>query len=107
MGLKQYSNYTKYYGELEGDNADPVMLEFAKATMQTRLLVSIAAAGEDPAGFDVEMLVYQSYEDDAATGDTPQSTMGAVYFPEPIFTNSIPVILVGCRAAQRAEVALA
>jgi len=100
--VKEVATFTKYAGIVDAD--DPKSLAF-KDEVESRLRAGITRkikhTGDKPRDYDIEFVYYQSYEDDDMPDDGTQATMGAVYFPEPIFSNSLPVVLVACRATEK------
>lgn len=102
---KQFATYTKYYG-IESDNnpkAVKVKQDLERGLKQG-LRKQIKHNGEKPADYITEVVYYQSYEDGNISCDnTPADIHGAVYFPEPIFPNSLPVVLVAALAYPKEE----
>lgn len=101
---KQFATYTKYYGDLEAE--DQKSLDWRKEAterLHEGVVKAIRRNHGRPRNYNIEYLFYQSFEDGDAEdrADTPQGIMGAVYFPEPIFANSVPVVLIACVATEK------
>lgn len=104
--VKQFTTYTKYYGEVDSTEPKNIALKTGvEARLRANIRKQIKHNGEKPAAYDVDVVYYQSYEDGNANMpvDTPQAVQGAVYFPEPIFANSLPVVLVAAMASQKVQ----
>lgn len=103
--VKQFASYTKYYGEVE--STDPKNVAIKKDNdirMRSSVRRKIKHNGGKPDDYDIDVVYYQSYEDGDIAEGTPQSTHGAVYFPEPIFANSLPVVLAAVIATEKVTV---
>jgi len=97
--VKQFATYTKYYGDLDAtDDKAIATRNMVEIGLRDTLRKQIKHAGEKPRNYDIDMVDYQAFEDGNIDPDSAAGVQGAVYFPEPIFANSLPVVLVACKA---------